>query len=152
MNSTTREKKLKLNYNDRLYLENLITETIESIEFSLSQNDINNISDVKKRINEGDYQLEELIGKLNAFKNIREKLKVVSEEGASVKQIVSLSKTAQKRKNKTKEKILNAINMLHLENRKITVNSVSKIANISFNTAKQYRDAIEEREKLRVST
>ena len=43
------------------------------------------------------------------------------------------------RQERVKEKIRNAVNLLHLENAKINVNSVSKKAGVSYNTAKKYK-------------
>jgi len=42
------------------------------------------------------------------------------------------------RQERAKEKIRNAVNLLHLENAKVNVNSVSKKANVAYNTVKRY--------------
>lgn len=44
---------------------------------------------------------------------------------------------------KSKKKIENAINLLRMENKKITVYSVSQVAKVSFNTAKKYKEFID---------
>jgi len=42
------------------------------------------------------------------------------------------------RQERVKEKIRNAINLLHLEDKKINVNSVSKMSGVAYNTVKKY--------------
>jgi len=42
------------------------------------------------------------------------------------------------RQERAKEKIRNAVNLLHLENAKVNVNSVSKKAGVAYNTVKRY--------------
>ena len=39
---------------------------------------------------------------------------------------------------RTKDKIRNAINLMNLENQKITINAVSKKADVSYNSVKKY--------------
>ena len=56
---------------------------------------------------------------------------------------LSLKRNATKKatyakSNIAKEKIRNAINLMNLENQKITINSVSKKASVSYNTVKKY--------------
>ncbi len=46
------------------------------------------------------------------------------------------------KRKKSKNAVTNAVNMLRFENKKITVYSVAKTAQISYNTAKQYEDFI----------
>jgi len=46
------------------------------------------------------------------------------------------------KRNKSKNAVTNAVNILRFENKKITVYSVAKMAEISYNTAKQYEDFI----------
>jgi tagatose-1,6-bisphosphate aldolase len=46
----------------------------------------------------------------------------------------------KKRSDNAKEKIQNAINLLKMENKKITYYSISKYANVSYNTVKKYID------------
>ena len=42
------------------------------------------------------------------------------------------------RQERAKEKIRNAVNLLHLEGKKININSVSKESNVAYNTVKKY--------------
>jgi len=42
------------------------------------------------------------------------------------------------RQERAKEKIQNAVNLLHLEGAKVNINSVSKKANVAYNTVKRY--------------
>ncbi|MCP4969102.1 MAG: hypothetical protein GY932_00740 [Arcobacter sp.] len=46
------------------------------------------------------------------------------------------------KRKKSRESITNAVNMLRFENKKITVYSVAKTADVSYNTAKQYENFI----------
>ena len=62
--------------------------------------------------------------------------------------ITAAKKEATKIANKskidnTKEKIENAINLMRLENKKISVAQVAKTANIHYDTAKKYKDFID---------
>lgn len=82
---------------------------------------------------------------LEQYENIKEYLT----NDVKVKKIESSnnrdkSRLAAKQKNekRSKEKILNAINILRMENKKITAYSVSKTAEISFVTAKKYLDML----------
>lgn len=55
----------------------------------------------------------------------------------------AMEKATQTREKTVRDKIYNAMNILRLENKKISVYSVSKEAGISFNSAAKYRDMIE---------
>lgn len=55
----------------------------------------------------------------------------------------AIQKANEIRVKKAKKKIEMAVNLLRLENKKITVYSVSKEAKVSFNTAKKYKSFIE---------
>jgi len=46
------------------------------------------------------------------------------------------------KRKKSRDSITNAVNLLRFENKKVTVYSVAKTAEISYNTAKQYKDFI----------
>ena len=56
----------------------------------------------------------------------------------SSKKRAAAQKATTIRQDRVKEKIRNAINLLHLENAKINTNSVAKKAGVSYNTAKKY--------------
>jgi hypothetical protein len=140
---------VKLTRIEKSYLSELLINSIELIESSFEQNNINSLSDINRRVEEGDYEIEEIYNKLLTFKKINNKLENINEPGATLKQITSLEKTAEKRINNTKEKIVNALNLLELLNLPITVSAISKQANISFNTAKKYKKIIEEKEAHR---
>jgi len=47
-------------------------------------------------------------------------------------------KATNVRQERAKEKIQNAVNLLHLEGAKVNVNSVSRKANVAYNTVKRY--------------
>lgn len=56
----------------------------------------------------------------------------------SIKKQIAISKATKARTLKAKEKIQNAINLLRMENKKVTHYSIAKIAGVSFNTVKKY--------------
>jgi hypothetical protein len=57
-------------------------------------------------------------------------------------------KATQTRINLVKEKIVNAINMMRLEQRKININSVAREAKVSYNTVKKYEELVKARSNL----
>lgn len=59
------------------------------------------------------------------------------------KKIKATVKANNIKKKRSKEAVVNAVNILRLENKSITVYSVAKTAEISYNTAKKYREFIE---------
>jgi len=58
----------------------------------------------------------------------------------SNKKVLAAKKATATRVTKTKKKIESAINMLRLENRKITPYSIASYSGVSFNTVKKYVD------------
>ncbi|MCT7604576.1 hypothetical protein N5U17_10050 [Aliarcobacter butzleri] len=56
----------------------------------------------------------------------------------SFKKVVATREATEKRSQNAKEKIQNAINILRLENKKISHYSISQVAEVSFVTAKKY--------------
>jgi len=47
-------------------------------------------------------------------------------------------KAIEVKKQKAKDKIVNAVNLMFLENREITISSVAKVSGCSYNTVKKY--------------
>ena len=58
----------------------------------------------------------------------------------SNKKILAAKKATESRVAKVKKKIENAVNMLRLENKKITPYSIASYSGVSFNTVKKYVD------------
>ncbi|WP_321315418.1 hypothetical protein [Halarcobacter sp.] len=58
------------------------------------------------------------------------------------KKIKATVKANNVKRKKSKNAVVNAVNVLRLENRDITVYSVAKTAQISYNTAKKYKEFI----------
>ena len=58
------------------------------------------------------------------------------------KKIKATTKANTVKRKKSQNAITNAVNILRMENKKITIYSVAKTAEISYNTAKQYKDFI----------
>lgn len=56
---------------------------------------------------------------------------------------IATSKANKAKEEKSRENITNAINLLRIEDKKITIASVAKTAKISYNTAKKYKEFIE---------
>lgn len=60
------------------------------------------------------------------------------------KQQLAAKKATQLRVNKAKKKIENAVNILRMENQKITQSKVAKISGCSINTVRKYKTFIEQ--------
>ena len=58
------------------------------------------------------------------------------------KKIKATAKANKVKRKKSRDAITNAVNLLRFEDKKITIYSVAKAANVSYNTAKQYEDFI----------
>jgi len=56
----------------------------------------------------------------------------------SKKKIESAKRASKIKADRTKEKVINAVNLLRLQGEEITIYKVAKIANVSYNTAKKY--------------
>lgn len=69
-----------------------------------------------------------------------EKLNNPKEIEHSQKKVVASFKATESRTKAAKEKVQNAINILRLENKKITHYSISQVAGVSFTTVKKYLD------------
>jgi len=67
-----------------------------------------------------------------------EKLNNPKEIEYSQKKVVASFKATESRTKAAKEKVQNAINILRMENKKITHYSISQVAEVSFATAKKY--------------
>ncbi|WP_417325006.1 hypothetical protein [Halarcobacter sp.] len=66
-----------------------------------------------------------------------------SMQSRTKKKIKATVKANNIKKRRSKEAVQNAVNILRLENKSITVYSVAKTAEISYNTAKKYKDFIQ---------
>lgn len=58
------------------------------------------------------------------------------------KKIKATTKANIVKRKRSREAVTNAVNILRFENKDITIYSVAKTAEISYNTAKQYKDFI----------
>jgi len=85
-----------------------------------------------------------LIGEeqMTALDELRQKIEVAQERKTPVKKQKAIKKANTIRTNRAKSKIVNALNMMRLENRPITVYAVAKEASVSYNTAVKYADLI----------
>ena len=79
---------------------------------------------------------------------IYEKLKNAEIHRVSINKKLATMKATQVRSDRAIEKINNAINLLHLENKAITHYSIAKTAGVSFNTVKKYIPDIDKIGKL----
>jgi len=101
---------------------------------------------MKYRIDIDKYELEALLNIVNGKGHVSEPVKAtLLEKILNPKQIKSSNKktiaayeATKIRTSKAKVKIENAINLLRMENKKITHYSISKTSNVSFNTVKKY--------------
>ncbi len=94
-------------------------------------------------------EIEELIEILNkntpnnTVKRILNILESLEERKTSVRIIQATNKATESRTAKAKEKIQNAINLLRMENKKITHYSIAKTAGVSYVTVKKYLPDVE---------
>jgi Fic family protein len=81
-------------------------------------------------------------------KELKEALEIIERYGAklppSEKKIASAKRASEMKANKAKEKVINAINSLHLDGEEITAYKIAKRAGVSYNTAKKYFKTIQE--------
>jgi hypothetical protein len=98
------------------------------------------------RITITDLQFNDIISELKNRQDLVDILldaKAVYELSITDKKKNATKAAHKANKEKTKEKIQNAVNLLRIENRKINVNSVSKAAGVHYKTARKYKDFIE---------
>lgn len=72
------------------------------------------------------------------FNEIKEIVKTPKKIKRSIKKMAAADKATEARTAKAKEKIQNAINILRMENKKITHYSIAKTAGVSYLTVKKY--------------
>ena len=128
---------MKLDYQEKKQLQTLIKNELLQLN-----NRILNIDSKSK-------EYSKLINKKELLIILNKKLDNTSIQGASSKQIDSLKRTAKKKQFVSKTKVQNAINLLNLLNKRITLNSVAKEASMSYNTVKKYKLMIDDAEKYR---
>jgi beta-phosphoglucomutase-like phosphatase (HAD superfamily) len=93
-----------------------------------------------------DKDIQDIIDSLVKSQNNRDLIKKIElqiKKPISLKKRNATKKATHIRVTEAKKKVENAINLLRFENQKINVNSVSRQANISYNTAKKYKAFIE---------
>lgn len=78
---------------------------------------------------------------ISLYNRLNEELKK-SILSCTPKKVKATNKANIVKRRKSRDAITNAVNLLRFENKKITVYSVAKTAQISYNTAKQYKDFI----------
>lgn len=99
------------------------------IDFKKMEEAIKNFDyEYYKRLNIEEPTEATLLKKLNNPKKIK----------YSLKKVVATREATEKRSQNAKEKIQNAINILRIENKKITHYSISQVAEVSFVTVKKY--------------
>ena len=67
----------------------------------------------------------------------------------SKKKVESAKRASKIKADKAKEKVINAVNLLRLQQEEITPYKVAKTARISYNTAKKYIKPITEQNKIK---
>jgi len=95
-----------------------------------------NFNNITKYLNEDEAQKEILSNLLNKMNNPK-KIKT------SHKKTTAALKAQSAKQKQSKRKIQNAINLLRLEGKKINAHSIAQTANISYNTAKKYKNIFE---------
>ncbi len=111
------------------------------MRLTLSQDDAIGLKIKLERILED----KELSNKLDFKENDNEEFKLLIEQieknlntPAPQSKKLAAKRATIIRQDRVKEKIRNAVNLLHLENGKINVNSVSKKSGVAYNTVKKY--------------
>ena len=111
------------------------------MRLTLSQDDAISLKIKLERILED----KELSDKLDFKENDNEEFKLLIEQieknlntPAHPNKKLAAKRATIVRQDRVKEKIRNAVNLLHLENAKVNVNSVAKKAGVSYNTVKKY--------------
>lgn len=97
------------------------------------------------RISISKKEAEQIINLIASKEELQElKVKIESEikKEPSLKLVNASKKATQTRVNQAKEKIVNAINLMRLEQRKININAVAREAKVSYNTVKKYEELI----------
>lgn len=101
------------------------------------------------RITLSNAEAEILINTLVSIQNdnliimsISERIKSEMLKPISIKKVNATKKATETRTKKAKYKITNALNLMRLEGKKININSVAIEAEVSYNTAKKYKDII----------
>lgn len=85
-------------------------------------------------------------GTENYFKVIEEIFSLILEQKHKKQnplKIKAVKKATEARSKKAKDKIINSINILRMEGKKLSVNAVAKDAGVSYNTAVKYKEYIE---------
>lgn len=75
---------------------------------------------------------------MNILNDLSNQINELTRKPKSTKKSLAAAKATIIRQEKAKEKIRNAVNLLHLENAKVNVNSVAKKAGVAYNTVKKY--------------
>jgi len=89
---------------------------------------------LQKYINKAEVSEEDFI----MFNEMKEMINNPKKIKRSVKKMIATDKATEARTAKAKEKIQNAINILRMENKKITHYSIAKTAGVSYLTVKKY--------------
>ncbi len=128
---------LLYNYIKRNIIKGLImSESEYKYRFDFEANDLEQLQKLLNRVQELDkydtlkelYSLNEMIELISKPKKIKK----------SAKKMVATDKATEARTARAKEKIQNAINILRMENKKITHYSIAKTAGVSYLTVKKY--------------
>jgi len=145
----TKRIRMKLENEEKNYLNELLRNQINLINADLEQNDLDE-DKIKKMIDEGNYELEEVINKRNSFIKILNKVSVSTTPGASSKQMTQLFNTANKRTKNSEEKILKILDYMYTYDLKMTISTVSTETKMSYNTIKKFKTIIDKKESQRL--
>jgi len=96
----------------------------------------------KIELNEEEFELYKKICEMKKYSKLKNTIESMEEKKVSVKKIEAMQKATDTRINKAKEKILNAINLLRIENKNISNYAIAKISGCSINTVKKYKTKI----------
>lgn len=93
----------------------------------------------KIELNEEELELYKKICEMKKYSKLKHTIDDMQDKKVSVKKVEAMQKATNARIEQAKEKILNAINLLRLENKNISNYAISKVSGCSINTVRKYR-------------
>ena len=79
------------------------------------------------------------IEKNQKYKNLSKKIKTQWHKPIKTTKRNATKKAIEIKIQRAKDKIVNAVNLMNLENREITISNVAKVSGCSYNTVKKYK-------------
>ena len=110
---------------------------MKTYRLNLTLSEVERLQDILRDIQKID-DFEQYYNQLESFKTLKEKIQKPTEIKYSGAKYQASQTATEARTAKAKKKIDNAINILRMENKKITHYSIANIGNVAYNTVKKY--------------